>query len=153
MLNTGAYQYQNVAASTIDNGTVILMAYEGAITFIQQAKEKLSQNDYAGKSIAISNAVALINELNLNLNMEKGGETAKNLNKLYVFLSYHLTTANLKKDAHKLDEALEILENLVNGWKIILEKEKERVAASTQILPESSAANNTISSISVSSRV
>ncbi|RZD15985.1 MAG: flagellar export chaperone FliS [Candidatus Acididesulfobacter guangdongensis] len=155
MLNTGAYQYQNVAASTIDNGTVILMAYEGAITFIQQAKEKLAQNDYAGKSIAISNAVALINELNLNLNMEKGGETAKNLSKLYVFLSYHLTTANLKKDSHKLDESLVVLENLVNGWKIILEKEKQRAAASANAIPESSVANDTVNAAvsSVSSRI
>jgi flagellar protein FliS len=154
MLNKGAYQYQNVAASTIDNGTVILMAYEGAITYINQAKEKLAQNDYAGKSIAISNAVALINELNLNLNMEKGGETAKNLGKLYVFLSYHLTTANLKKDAHKLDESLVVLENLVNGWKIILEKEKQRAATSTaQILPEGSAADDTVGVASVSSHI
>ena len=56
--------------------------------------------------------------------MEKGGETAKNLNKLYTFLSIHLTTANLKKDAHKLDESLAILQNLLNGWKIIIEKDK-----------------------------
>ncbi len=159
MLNTGAYQYQNIAASTIDNGNVILMAYEGAVNYIQQAKEKLAQNDYAGKSIAISNAVALINELNLNLNMEKGGETAKNLGKLYVFLSYHLTTANLKKDSHKLDESLVVLENLINGWKIILEKEKQRAAALLgSAVSESAAANGAVNAVnaavtSVSNRV
>ncbi len=102
------------------------MAYEGAINFVKEAKEKLAQNDYAGKSINISNAVSIINELNARLNMEKGGETAKNLNKLYTFLSIHLTTANLKKDAHKLDESLTILQNLLNGWKIIIEKDRKQ---------------------------
>ena len=117
-------KYENINVNTVDQGTLIIMAYEGAINFIKEAKEKLAQNDYAGKSINISNAVSIINELNARLNMEKGGETAKNLNKLYTFLSIHLTTANLKKDAHKLDESLAILQNLLNGWKIIIEKDK-----------------------------
>ena len=121
----GTSQYENIQVSTVDQGTLIIMAYEGAINFIKIAKEKLALNDYAGKSINISNGVAIINELNVRLNMEKGGETAKNLNKLYTFLSIHLTTANLKKDSHKLDESIIILENLLRGWRIIIEKDKK----------------------------
>ena len=124
----GISKYENINVSTVDQGTLIIMAYEGAINFVKEAKEKLAQNDYAGKSINISNAVSIINELNTRLNMEKGGETARNLNKLYTFLSIHLTTANLKKDAHKLDESLNILQNLLNGWKIIIEKDKKQNA-------------------------
>ena len=119
-------KYENINVNTVDQGTLIIMAYEGAINFIKEAKERLTQNDYAGKSINISNAVSIINELNARLNMEKGGETAKNLNKLYTFLSIHLTTANLKKDAHKLDESLNILQNLLNGWKIIIGKDRKQ---------------------------
>ena len=125
-MTDGISKYENVNVTTVDQGTLIIMAYEGAIGFVKIAKEKLAQNDYAGKSINISNAVSIINELNARLNMEKGGETAKNLNKLYTFLSIHLTTANLKKDAHKLDESLNILQNLLNGWKIIIEKDKKQ---------------------------
>ena len=125
-MNDGISKYENINVSTVDQGTLIIMAYEGAINFVKEAKEKLAQNDYAGKSINISNAVSIINELNARLNMEKGGETAKNLSKLYTFLSIHLTTANLKKDAHKLDESLNILQNLLNGWKIIIEKDKKQ---------------------------
>ena len=121
----GTSQYENIQVSTVDQGTLIIMAYEGAINFIKNAKEKLALNDYAGKSINISNAVAIINELNVRLNMEKGGETARNLNKLYTFLSIHLTTANLKKDAHKLDESIKILDNLLRGWRIIIEKDRK----------------------------
>ncbi len=128
----GISTYENVNVNTVDQGTLIIMAYEGAIGFISTAKEKLAQNDYAGKSINISNAVAIINELNARLNMEKGGETAKNLNKLYTFLSIHLTTANLKKDAHKLDESLNILQNLLSGWKIIIEKDRKQNAAASE---------------------
>jgi flagellar protein FliS len=124
-------KYENINVNTVDQGTLIIMAYEGAINFVKEAKERLSQNDYAGKSINISNAVSIINELNARLNMEKGGETAKNLNKLYTFLSIHLTTANLKKDAHKLDESLTILQNLLNGWKIIIEKDRMQNQKST----------------------
>ena len=124
-------KYENINVNTVDQGTLIIMAYEGAINFVKEAKERLAQNDYAGKSINISNAVSIINELNARLNMEKGGETAKNLNKLYTFLSIHLTTANLKKDGHKLDESLVILQNLLNGWKIIIEKDRMQNQKST----------------------
>lgn len=122
----GASQYENIHVSTVDQGSLIIMAYEGAINFIEIAQEKLTEGDYAGKSINIANAVAIINELNLRLNMEKGGETAKNLNKLYTFLSYHLTTANLKKDAYKLNESVTILKNLLDGWRVIIEKERKK---------------------------
>ncbi|MCL4427632.1 MAG: flagellar export chaperone FliS [Deltaproteobacteria bacterium] len=132
-MNDGISKYENINVSTVDQGTLIIMAYEGAINFVKEAKAKLAQNDYAGKSINISNAVSIINELNARLNMEKGGETAKNLNKLYTFLSIHLTTANLKKDAHKLDESLNILQNLLNGWKIIVEKDKKQNAVVSDV--------------------
>ncbi len=53
-------------------------------------------------------------------------ETAKNLDKLYIFLAMHLTTANLKKDTHKMDEAISILENLHNDWVKIIELTREK---------------------------
>ncbi|HEC25692.1 MAG TPA: flagellar export chaperone FliS [bacterium] len=118
--------YQDTNVATANQGKLILMAYEGAMNFAKIAKEKLSVNDYAGKSINISNAVAIINELRSRLDIEKGGETAKNLNDLYIFLSMQLTTANLKKDINKIDEAVKILETLYNGWVEIVELEKKR---------------------------
>ncbi len=118
--------YQDTDVATANQGKLILMAYEGAMNFAKIAKEKLSVNDYAGKSINISNAVAIINELRSRLDVEKGGETAKNLNDLYIFLSMQLTTANLKKDIGKIDEAIKILETLYNGWVKIVELEKKR---------------------------
>ena len=126
MQNGGYDNYQDIDVATADQGKLILMAYEGTINFVKMAKERLMANDYAGKSINISNAVAIINELRSRIDIEKGGETAKNLNNLYIFLSMHLTTANLKKDAYKMDEAVKILENLYNGWVDIVELEKKK---------------------------
>ncbi len=118
--------YDEMNVNTADQGKLILMAYEGTINFIKLAKERLSVNDFAGKSINISNAVAIINELRSRIDIEKGGETAKNLDKLYIFVAMHLTTANLKKDVYKMDEAISILENLHNGWVKIIEIENKK---------------------------
>ncbi len=124
--------YDEMNVNTADQGKLILMAYEGTINFIKLAKERLSVNDFAGKSINISNAVAIINELRSRIDIEKGGETAKNLDKLYIFISMHLTTANLKKDVYKMDEAISILENLYNGWVKIIEIENKKKAQDRQ---------------------
>ena len=126
MQNGGYDNYQGIDVTTADQGKLILMAYEGAINFAKIAKERLAANDYAGKSINISNAVEIINELRCRLDIEKGGETAKNLNNLYMFLSMQLTTANLKRDIYKIDEAIKILETLYNGWVNIVELEKKK---------------------------
>jgi len=56
-------------------------------------------------------------ELNLALDMEKGGEIAKNLRALYNYMYRTLVEANIKKDKKMLDDVKSLLEDLLSTWR------------------------------------
>jgi flagellar secretion chaperone FliS len=95
------------------------MLYEGAIKFLRLAIKKLDEKDYAGKGYYINKAQDVINELNAVLNMEAGGEMATNLRTLYVFMIRHLSEANIKKSPAMIQEVIDLLEELLQGWRSI----------------------------------
>ena len=62
-MNKAAQAYFQTKVGTTDQGQLLLMLYDGALTFIQQARTKMMANDYAGKGILISKVIDIINEL------------------------------------------------------------------------------------------
>ena len=96
-MNKAAQAYFQTKVGTTDQGQLLLMLYDGALTFIQQARTKMIANDYAGKGILISKVIDIINELSASLNMDKGGSLAVNLNNLYLLCTARLLRANLKR--------------------------------------------------------
>ena len=115
-------QYKRTEVATADQGKLILMMYDGAIKFVEIAKNKLRENDMAGKGIYISKAQGIISELMASLNMEGGGEIALSLEKLYAFMNRQLRIANVNKDIKPLDSVAKILGILREGWVEILQK-------------------------------
>ena len=67
----------------------------------------------------IVKAQDVIMELNTVLDMESGGEIARNLRSLYNFMYGHLGQANIKGDAQMIDEVINLLTELNQSWKAI----------------------------------
>jgi len=95
------------------------MLYDGAIKALRQASTAIGEGDVAAKGKHIGKATDIIVELNSVLDMDVGGEIAANLRRLYDFMIYHLTQANLKKDQKMIGEVIALLEDLNQGWKAI----------------------------------
>jgi flagellar protein FliS len=101
------------------------MAYDGAIRFSQEAKKKLESKDLEGKGFYIGKAHSTISELRASLNLEKGGEVAHSLNKLYSFMSRQLTLANFKNDPRPLDLVIKLLTELRDAWREVVRLKPE----------------------------
>ncbi len=114
-----AVAYKQVEIGTSDNVRVISLLYEGAINFIRIGKEKIKAGDVAGKGLYIGKATAIVGELVSSLNMEAGGEIARNLGRLYDFVLDRLLHGNMKNDVKALENAEEVLKILKDGWKQI----------------------------------
>ena len=97
-MHKAANAYMQTQVTTTTPGHLVVLLYDGAITFLVQAKEEIQAKNYAKKGILISQALDIIAELDGSLNADKGGEIAKNLHKLYVYCSTRLLQANLKMD-------------------------------------------------------
>ncbi len=120
--------YRKATVDTSDNVRLVSLLFDGAINFLKIAKGKMVTRDVAGKGIYIGKATAIVGELTSCLNMEEGGEIARNLRRLYDFVLDRLLKANLKNDMIALDEAVKVLETLRGGWK---EMERNQAAAHT----------------------
>ena len=112
--------YFNTTATTTSPGDVIIMLYDGAISFLERAKQKIIEKDYAQKGILISKAMDVIGELDGSLNIDKGGNLAENLHSLYFFCNTHLLQANLKMDTEKIDKVITILTDLRDAFATIV---------------------------------
>ena len=128
-MNKAAQAYFQTKVGTTDQGQLLLMLYDGALTFIQQARTKMMANDYAGKGILISKVIDIINELSASLNMDKGGSLAVNLNNLYLLCTARLLRANLKMDLESLDSVESILTGLRGAYAQIIETPEARKVA------------------------
>lgn len=121
-----AHAYRQTQVNTATPGHLVVMLYDGAITFLEQAKERIQARDYAQKGILISQALDIIAELDSSLNAERGGEIAQNLHKLYMYCNTRLLQANLKMDTSLVDEVIGILDSFRSAFAEI---------ASTQVPP------------------
>lgn len=116
--------YVSTQIGTADRVKLVVMLYEGAISFLKQAKEKLTEKDAVGKGLFIGKALDIIAELNASLNFQAGGEVAANLFRLYNFMTAHLTRANINWDATALDEVIQMLQSLKDAWAEVNQKVK-----------------------------
>ena len=71
-------QYQNVYMEnqimTASPAKLIALLYDGAVDFIEKAKENIKAKDYISANENIKKAQDIIMELNLSLDIERGGE-------------------------------------------------------------------------------
>ena len=119
--------YRKVATQTATPGQLVLMLFEGAIRFSEQALTGFeNKGDPLAFNLTINNnihrAQAIILELNSVLNMRRGGEVAANLRRLYAYLDRRLREANVRKQREPIEEVLMRLRVLRDSWAEMLQK-------------------------------
>ena len=127
MYGKNAHQaYQNVQVTTVDKGRLLLMMYEGAIKFLKQSRAGLEANDIVKFCRFLSKAQAIIAELMNTLDFEKGGSIAQDLDRLYDFMLFYLTEANIHRDAHRITRTIGLIETIYGAYKEIIEGDKQK---------------------------
>lgn len=122
-------KYKQTSVQSASREKLLLLLYEACIRYIKTAIQAIEKKDIAARGMNIGYAFDIVNELNNTLNHEVGGEIAKNLEQLYMFISEQLTKANATGDKKPLEDALKIVETLYNGWVEAIEKLKREEAA------------------------
>ncbi len=139
----GEYRKNKIITAT--GAELIVQFYDEMIKNIQLARailikgDTLTFDEIKEKGKVISKAMNIVTGLAEALDMEKGGEIAINLGKLYEFVNMRLLNANLNNDPVMLDEALKVLHELREAWECILKQEnedKQKEAGGTREKPE-----------------
>ena len=111
--------YKEIGINTSQPLNLVIMLYDGAITFLKKSIEYAENKDIKNKNIYANKAKDIIMELNNSLNVEVGGEMASNLKRLYFFMNRHLFQANLNNDMQGMREVILMLSDLRDVWQDI----------------------------------
>ena len=112
--------YRKVATQTATPAHLVLMLYDGALSFLERAQAGFDAADPLEANRTVNNnilrAQAIIFEMNANLNMDAGGEISANFRRLYNYFHARLRQANLKKQKEPLEETIQRLRVLRDSW-------------------------------------
>ncbi|MBN2418728.1 MAG: flagellar export chaperone FliS, partial [Deltaproteobacteria bacterium] len=116
-------QYKRSSIETAGKLDLVIMCYDKAILCLQQSKDHIIDKNFINKGEKIKKTLDIINELQANLDLDKGGTIAKSLDSLYTYLTSRIILADVQKNLSIFDECITILGELKSAWEgIKLEK-------------------------------
>jgi len=117
-------QYNNNKVLTASPAELTLMLYEGSIKFCNIAETAVEQKDIQKAHTNIIKVQHIIDYLRQTLDMKYS--VAQDFERIYVYLSERLVTANMKKDKAILEEVNEHLHSVRDTWKEIMRINREK---------------------------
>ncbi len=123
-MNPYLKQYRQTQINTAPKEEILLMLYDGAVRFLHQAKAGFAEKNIEKIHNNLMKVQNIITEFESALDMENGGDFAKNLFGLYEFMSQQLSIANIKKKEDSLDIVIKHMTELRDTWKQAVKKFK-----------------------------
>lgn len=119
-----AARYLESDLTYADPTKVIVLLYEGAIFRIGQAAQEMTKQNTLASGIALYRALAIIAELRNSLNLEEGGEIARNLDRLYLHMHEELVKGHLARQPEPLEKVRTLLTDLNSAWRQVASQVK-----------------------------
>ena len=111
---TAAYRQQ--AILTAPPGRLVVMLYDGCLRFLFQSAHAMREGDRQTSLQRMRRAEAIIDELTVTLDHDRGVVIASRLHGIYAFSRRQLLDAWRDGDADKIDEVSGMLSELRDAW-------------------------------------
>jgi flagellar protein FliS len=79
-------------------------------------ENNLPLSEVTQKLAGMRKAIQLIGQLNVTLDMERGGKIAEDLRALYEYMLVRLTLANTHNDTRIVEEVVNLVRDVKTGW-------------------------------------
>jgi flagellar protein FliS len=117
---SGVDSYRNVSAygnlADASPYQVVQLMLDAVLSRITEATGHLERGETAAKGEKIGKALRIIEALLLGLDLQRGGDIATNLERLYDYASRTLLKANLENRIDLLKEVSSLLREIKLGW-------------------------------------
>ena len=107
--STPSDTYRQQSVLTASPGQLVVMLYDGALRFLGQAATAMRADDHLAADAKLRRAEAIVDELHMTLDKERGGEIASRLEGIYVFCKRQLIEARIERDAGRIEKVSELL--------------------------------------------
>jgi len=121
--NSKLAAYQSISAhggvAGADPHRLVLMLMDGTLERLAIARgcmERHGRGDVGRKAQLLDQCVSMIGELRGGLNLEQGGELARNLSDLYEYMARQLLRANADNNAGYITEVQGLLGEIRSAW-------------------------------------
>jgi flagellar protein FliS len=132
---TNPYQlYRATAVTTSSPAECVLLLYQGALRFTQRAVQAVERGDPGEAHVGFVRAQEVIAELAGSLDLEVGGELARNLLALYDYAYSRLVEANCRKAVAPALEVVQLFRELLPAWQALAEGRAESGRTSGQLV-------------------
>ncbi|HHQ4522887.1 TPA: lateral flagellar export chaperone LafC [Aeromonas veronii] len=113
-----AYQFAatQAKAASADPHQLVLMLMEGLLDEMARAEGHILVRQFERKGQAISKCLQILGGLDSALDMDKGGELAANLHRLYDYCGQKLFEISVSNNVEGFAEVRKILQELKEGW-------------------------------------
>ena len=130
-------KYLETSIATASKEDLIIKIFDVLIIAAQQAHEKLTtdRDDITGIHKALLRAQRACSLLMGSLDMEIGGELAKNLFRVYEFWHHELVMANMQKDAVRVERLLPYFRDYRDTWNTAVSQFKAMKSAAAGAQP------------------
>jgi len=107
---------QITRAMSADRVELIQMLFDGLLESMLKAKGHIESDAIQEKSKCLARAGRIAIGLQSALDLEKGGELARNLHELYGYVSRRLVYVNAYNDVKVLSEILSLVTEISQAW-------------------------------------
>lgn len=119
-------QYRNLGIkSEVESASphrLIQMLMERFLTKVTMAKRQMEASQIAEKGAAISDAISIVNCLQVSLNHEPNAKLASNFDALYDYMARRLLESNMNNDPAGLAEVISLMTEIKTAWDLIGEE-------------------------------
>jgi len=124
-----ARRYAEAEVTVVDRGRLLLLVFEGGLKFLHLTREALAAGDLARFGEYLGRSQAIVAELLGTLDRKAGGDLATDLARLYEFMLFHLTEANVQKSVRHVEQVIGVLGTIAGAYREIIEARPAAVAS------------------------
>ncbi len=95
---------------------LVPLMYEHLLANLRRAQTQIEERDLEGKATSLQKASAIISELRVTLDFEKGGDLAQRLAALYAYFAGELLTVGRSLDTMLLGRIIGMVASLHEAW-------------------------------------
>lgn len=118
--------YRRNQFETASPAELTMQLYNGAIRFLNQARQAIVQEEIEIANDRLHRVQDILQELAMTLDTSL--EIGQQLEKLYDYMLYRLTQANVKKDAAMVEEVTSLLTGLRDAWKEVVKLSRQQAS-------------------------
>jgi flagellar protein FliS len=132
------FAYRETAARAASPVGRVILLYEQAIQDLGGALSAMAAQDVEQRTRQLSHALIVVGQLQACLDLDRGGEVARNLDRFYDVVRSRILEAQISSSAAILREQMDLLLSVRSAW--IEVEQQERDGATPPAVPKPASA-------------